>query len=185
MQLVYLRPGQPAVVPCRVTDAQARVSLHREVPPEEIAANTTALVTYDPTKGFVLHKPTEDYQGVFYCKAETSGTPQISTKFQLLFVEGRDVGDAVLPDDFQREIFHQMQNHTVIFHLFVLSGSTESCRLFLLSSVPSSPPFVSLEASQQSVRGGDNVTVSCTVLGEPEADVTFHWTYPGQVRTPV
>lgn len=90
VQLVYFRPSQPAVVPCRVTDAQARVSLHREVPPEEIAANTSTLVTYDPTKGFVLHKPTEDYQGVFYCKAEASGTPQISTKFQLLFVDGKD-----------------------------------------------------------------------------------------------
>lgn len=40
---------------------------------------------------------------------------------------------------------------------------------------------MSLKASQQSVSGGDNVSVSCTVLGEPEADVTFHWTYPGQV----
>lgn len=94
VELVYLRPSQPAVVPCRVTDAQARVSLHREVPPEEITANNTTLVTYDPTKGFVLQKPTEDYQGVFYCKAVTSGTPQISTKFQLLFVEGRDTSAA-------------------------------------------------------------------------------------------
>lgn len=53
--------------------------------------------------------------------------------------------------------------------------------MFLMSLVPSSPPFVSLEASEQSVRGGDNLTVICSVLGEPEGDVTFHWTYPGQV----
>lgn len=78
-----------------MTDAQAQVSLHREVPPEEITANNTTLVTYDPTKGFVLQKPTEDYQGVFYCKAVTSGTPQISTKFQLLFVDGRDISTAM------------------------------------------------------------------------------------------
>lgn len=90
-ELVYLRPTQPAVVPCRVTDALAKVSLHREVPPEEITANNT-LVTYDPTKGFVLQNPTEEYQGVFYCKAVTNETPQISTKYQLLFVEGRDAG---------------------------------------------------------------------------------------------
>lgn len=94
VELVYLRPSQPTVVPCRVTDARARVSLHREVPPEEITANNATLVTYDPTKGFVLQKPTEDYQGVFYCKAVTSGTPQISTKFQLLFVDGRDTSTA-------------------------------------------------------------------------------------------
>lgn len=72
-----------------MTDAQAKVSLHREVPPEEIAANGT-LVTYDPTKGFVLRNPSKEHQGVFYCKAVTKGTPQISTKYQLLYVEGRD-----------------------------------------------------------------------------------------------
>lgn len=88
-EIAYLRPNQPAVVPCRVTDTQAKVSLHREVPPEEITANST-LVTYDPTKGFVLQDPSKEYQGVFYCKAVTKGTPQISTKYQLLYVEGRD-----------------------------------------------------------------------------------------------
>lgn len=88
-EIIYLRPNRPAVVPCRVTDAQAKVSLHREVPPEEIAANGT-LVTYDPTKGFVLRNPSKEHQGVFYCKAVTKGTPQISTKYQLLYVEGRD-----------------------------------------------------------------------------------------------
>lgn len=88
-EIAYLRPNQPAVVPCRVTDTQAKVSLHREVPPEEITANST-LMTYDPTKGFVLQDPSKEYQGVFYCKAVTKGTPQISTKYQLLYVEGRD-----------------------------------------------------------------------------------------------
>ncbi|TMS17528.1 Platelet-derived growth factor receptor-like protein [Larimichthys crocea] len=136
-EIVYLRPDKPAVVPCRVTDPQAKVSLHREVPPEEIMANQT-LMTYDPTKGFILQNPTSDLQGVFYCKAVTKGTPQISTKYQLLYVE-----------------------------------------------VPSGPPFVSLEASQESARGGDNVNFTCTVLGEPEVDVSFTWSYPGQGRRPV
>lgn len=72
-----------------MTDPQAKVSLHREVPAEEITANGT-LVTYDPTKGFVLQSPSLEHQGVFYCKAVTKGTPQISTKYQLLYVEGRD-----------------------------------------------------------------------------------------------
>lgn len=86
-EIVYLRPDRAVVVPCRVTDPQATVSLHREVPPEEIPANGT-LVTYDPTKGFVLQNPGSELQGVFYCKAVTKGTPQISTKYQLLYVEG-------------------------------------------------------------------------------------------------
>lgn len=41
---------------------------------------------------------------------------------------------------------------------------------------------MSLEASQESARGGDNVNFTCTVLGEPEVDVSFTWSYPGQVR---
>lgn len=76
------------MVPCRVTTPQAKVSLHREVPPEEIQANET-LVNYDPAKGFVLQTPVLEYQGVFYCKAVAKGTPQISTKYQLLYVEGQ------------------------------------------------------------------------------------------------
>lgn len=88
-EIVYLRPDSPAVVPCRVTDPQAIVTLHREVPPEEITANDT-LVTYDPTKGFVLQSPSSEHQGVFYCKAVTKGTPQISVKYQLLYVEGKE-----------------------------------------------------------------------------------------------
>ncbi|XP_068181441.1 platelet-derived growth factor receptor-like protein [Antennarius striatus] len=136
-EIVYLRPDRPAVVPCRVSSTQAQVSLHREVPPEEIPTNSS-LVTYDPTKGFVLRSPGPELQGVFYCKAVTTSTPQISTKYQLLYVE-----------------------------------------------VPSGPPFVSLEASATFVRGGENLNVTCTVLGEPDMDVSFTWTYPGQDLRPV
>ncbi|XP_072252239.1 platelet-derived growth factor receptor-like protein [Leuresthes tenuis] len=136
-EIVYLRPDKPAVVPCRVTEPRAKVTLHREVPPEEMTANGT-LVSYDPTRGFVLQHTTPDHQGVFYCKAVSKGTPQISTKYQLLYVQ-------------------------------VLSG----------------PPFVSLEASPQSVRGGDDLNITCSVLGEPEVDVSFTWSYPGQDHRPV
>ncbi|KAA8588539.1 hypothetical protein FQN60_009884 [Etheostoma spectabile] len=123
-EIVYLRPDRTAVVPCRVTDPQAKVSLHREVPPQEITTNGTQL-TYDPTKGFVLLNPSPEHQGVFYCKA--------------------------------------------------LSGK----------SFPSGAPFVSLGVSPGSVRDGDNVNVTCRVLGEPEEDVSFTWSYPGQDRRPV
>ncbi|XP_026213789.1 platelet-derived growth factor receptor-like protein isoform X1 [Anabas testudineus] len=136
-EIEYLRPDRPAVVPCRVTDPQAKVSLHREVPPEELIANET-LLTYEPTKGFVLQSPSPEYQGVFYCKAVTKGAPQISTKYQLLYVE-----------------------------------------------VPVGPPFASLEAFPDSVTGGDNINVTCTVLGEPEVDISFTWVYPGQDFRPV
>ncbi|XP_017275182.1 platelet-derived growth factor receptor-like protein [Kryptolebias marmoratus] len=136
-EIVYLRPDRPTVVPCRVTEPHAKTSLHREVPPEEITANVTQM-TYDPTKGFVLQRSTPELQGVFYCKAVFKDTPQISTKYQLLYVE-----------------------------------------------VPSGPPFVSLGAFPETVGGGDNVNLTCTVLGEPEVDVSFTWSYPGQDQRPV
>ncbi|KAF3838023.1 hypothetical protein F7725_009791 [Dissostichus mawsoni] len=128
-EIVYLHPDRPAVVPCRVTDPQAKVSLHREVPPEEITANGTQM-TYDPSKGFVLQNPSPEQQGVFYCKAVTKGTPRSPP-------------------------------------------------------IPSGAPLVSLEVSPASVTGGDNVDVTCTMLGEPEGDVSFTWSYPGQDHRPV
>ncbi|XP_056142729.1 platelet-derived growth factor receptor-like protein [Lampris incognitus] len=136
-EIVYLHPDRAAIVPCRVTSPLAKVSLHREVPPEEIPMDGS-LVTYDPTKGFVLQNPGLEHQGVFYCKAVTKDTPQISPKYHLLYVE-----------------------------------------------VPSGPPFVSLDAFPKSVRGGDTINITCTVLGEPEVDVSFTWTYPGQGLRPV
>ncbi|XP_053736051.1 platelet-derived growth factor receptor-like protein [Synchiropus splendidus] len=135
-EIIYLRPDKPATVPCRVTDPLAKVTLHREVPPEELPSNGTE-VTYDPMKGFILKSPSSRQQGVFYCKAVTRGTPQISTKFQLLYVE-----------------------------------------------VPSSPPFVSMEAPSR-VNGADNINVTCKAVGEPEGEVTFTWSYPGQGSRPV
>ncbi|KAJ8015142.1 hypothetical protein DPEC_G00023080 [Dallia pectoralis] len=136
-EIVYLRPDRPSVIPCRVTSPLAKVSLHREVPPEEMEANGT-LVTYNPTKGFILQMPSLEHQGVFYCKAVSKASPQISNKYQLLYVE-----------------------------------------------VPSGPPYATIEASVSSARGGDNINITCTVLGEPDVDVSFTWTYPGQGQRPV
>ncbi|XP_010896472.2 platelet-derived growth factor receptor-like protein isoform X2 [Esox lucius] len=136
-EIVYLRPDRPSVIPCRVTSPLAKVSLHRVVPPEEMEVDGT-LVTYHPTKGFILQKPSPEHQGVFYCMAVTKAPPQISNKYQLLYVE-----------------------------------------------VPSSPPYVTIEASLSSASGGDNINITCTVLGEPDVDISFTWTYPGQGLRPV
>ena len=63
----------------------------------------------------------------------------------------------------------------------VIRNSPNPFISFLVLTVPSGPPFVSLEASPEYVRGGDNINVTCTVLGEPEVDMSFTWSYPGQV----
>uniref|UniRef100_A0A672M8H1 Platelet-derived growth factor receptor-like protein n=1 Tax=Sinocyclocheilus grahami TaxID=75366 RepID=A0A672M8H1_SINGR len=135
-EIIYLRPDKPATVPCRVTNPKIKVSLHREVPAEEIAVDGTQ-ISYNPTKGFIIQNPSPEHKGAYYCKANstTKTTPQISTKYQLLYVE-----------------------------------------------VPSGPPLVTIEASSNIVSGGDIFNVTCTVLGEPEMNVSFSWSYPGQVR---
>ncbi|XP_026990954.2 platelet-derived growth factor receptor-like protein [Tachysurus fulvidraco] len=138
-EIVFLRPDKPAVVPCRVTTPKTTVSLHREMPPEEIQVDGK-LISYNPTKGFILQNPSLEHMGAFYCKAKsaTKTTPQVSTKYLLLFVE-----------------------------------------------VPSGPPYATIQASSYEVRGGDVLDVTCTVLGEPEMNVKFSWTYPGQGQRPV
>lgn len=138
-EIIYLRPDKPATIPCRVTNPKIKVSLHREVPAEEIAVDGTQ-ISYNPTKGFIIQNPSPEHKGAYYCKANstTKTTSQISTKYQLLYVE-----------------------------------------------VPSGPPFATIEASSNSVSGGDVFNVTCTVLGEPEMNVSFSWRYPGQDQRPV
>ncbi|KAJ8262332.1 hypothetical protein GJAV_G00165250 [Gymnothorax javanicus] len=136
-EIVYLRPDQPATIPCRVTSPHATVTLHREVPPEEISGNRTEM-SYNPAKGFTITQPGSELKGVYYCKAVLKEKSQISNKFLLLYVE-----------------------------------------------VPSGPPSATIKASATTVRGGDNFNITCTVLGEPEQQVNFTWTYPGQGMRPV
>ncbi|KAG7329235.1 hypothetical protein KOW79_007409 [Hemibagrus wyckioides] len=138
-EIVYMRPDKPATVPCRVTTPKATVSLHREMPPEEVQVDGK-LISYNPTKGFILQNPGPEHMGAFYCKAKstTKNTAQVSTKYQLLYLE-----------------------------------------------VPSGPPYATIQASSNEVSGGDIFNITCTVLGEPEMDVKFIWTYPGQDQRPV
>uniref|UniRef100_A0A674IPF2 Platelet derived growth factor receptor like n=1 Tax=Terrapene triunguis TaxID=2587831 RepID=A0A674IPF2_9SAUR len=85
-EIVYLNPDKPAVIPCRVTIPSAKVTLHREFPAEEIKTDGTNII-YDVKKGFIYQHPTSDHKGVVYCRAESRGAPQISIKYQLLYVE--------------------------------------------------------------------------------------------------
>lgn len=50
----------------------------------------------------------------------------------------------------------------------------------LYVEVPSGPPSTTILASSNRVRGGDDISVLCTVLGEPDVEVEFRWIFPGQ-----
>ncbi|KAJ7326736.1 hypothetical protein JRQ81_016495 [Phrynocephalus forsythii] len=131
-EVVYLNPDKPAVIPCRVTNPLAKVTLHQEFPAGEIKVDGINIV-YDVKRGFIYQHPTSDHKGVVYCKAESRGAPQISIKYQLLYVE-----------------------------------------------VPSGPPSTTIKASSSKAEAGEDVSVLCTVLGEPDVEVEFNWIYPGQ-----
>lgn len=50
----------------------------------------------------------------------------------------------------------------------------------LYVEVPSGPPSTTISASSNKVKGGDDISILCTVLGEPDVEVEFRWIYPGQ-----
>lgn len=49
-----------------------------------------------------------------------------------------------------------------------------------LLAVPSGPPSTTILASSNKVNGGDDISVLCAVLGEPDIEVEFRWIFPGQ-----
>ncbi|XP_078404560.1 platelet-derived growth factor receptor-like protein isoform X1 [Cetorhinus maximus] len=130
--IIYLRPDGPSIIPCRVSTPLANVTLHREIPPQELPVDGS-LISYDAKQGFVIRQPNLEQKGVVYCMANLQGTPQISSNYLLLYTEA-------------------------------FSG----------------PPSTSIAASSNAVSGGDQVNVTCTVLGDPDLQVDFTWQYPGQ-----
>ncbi|XP_059845271.1 platelet-derived growth factor receptor-like protein isoform X2 [Hypanus sabinus] len=129
--IIYLRPDQPAVIPCRVSTPLASVTLHREFPPQEIPADGS-LISYDAKKGFIIHHPKLEQKGVVHCTASLEGALQTSSNYLLLYAEAH-----------------------------------------------SQAPTATIEASN-TVNSGEQVNVTCTVLGDPDLQVDFTWKYPGQ-----
>lgn len=82
-----------------MTNPSAKVTLHQEFPAEEIKADGTNII-YDVKRGFVYQHPRADHKGVVYCRAESWGAPQISIKYQLLYVEGKTNGATWAPSGF-------------------------------------------------------------------------------------
>ncbi|XP_072920676.1 platelet-derived growth factor receptor-like protein [Hemitrygon akajei] len=130
--IIYLRPDQPAVIPCRVSTPLANVTLHREFPPQEIPADGS-LISYDAKKGFIIHHPKLEQKGVVHCTASLEGALQTSSNYLLLYAEAH-----------------------------------------------SQAPTATIEASSNTVNSGEQVNVTCTVLGDPDLQVDFTWKYPGQ-----
>ncbi|MGH0132231.1 UNVERIFIED_CONTAM: hypothetical protein FKN15_077752 [Acipenser sinensis] len=81
---IYITVNQ--LIKQRVITPAVKVALH--MPPQEIPVDRDQ-ISFDPKEGFIIHKPGSEHRGVFYCKASLQGTPQMSVKYQLLYVEDK------------------------------------------------------------------------------------------------
>ncbi|XP_037012814.2 platelet-derived growth factor receptor-like protein [Artibeus jamaicensis] len=69
-----------------------------------------------------------------------------------------------------------------LFCLASLGGIRQISTKYMLIYInyPSSSPKPTIQASAVSVLLGENFSVTCTILSEPEIAVDFSWEYPGQ-----
>lgn len=83
--VVQLRTRQPALLPCQVTNPLAKVTLHREFPPEQIPVDGVK-IAFDQKKGFVIYQAQPSLAGSLFCIAELGNLRQMSTKYMLIYV---------------------------------------------------------------------------------------------------
>ncbi|KAM4554949.1 platelet-derived growth factor receptor-like protein [Odontesthes bonariensis] len=131
-EVIQLRTNWPTRLPCQVTSPEAKVTLHREFPPVEVAVDGTE-ISFDVKKGFTIHRPRPYHAGALYCVASLGSLRQSSTKYMLIYV-----------------------------------------------NYPMAPPAPVIQASSSSVTVGENLRVSCTVMGERDVVTEVNWDYPGQ-----
>ncbi|KAM6977840.1 platelet-derived growth factor receptor-like protein [Aplochiton taeniatus] len=130
--VIQLRTNWPTVLPCQVTSPTAKVTLHREFPPVEVAVDGTE-ISFDVKRGFTIHRPKPHHAGALFCVASLGNLRQSSTKYMLIYV-----------------------------------------------NYPMAPPSPVIQASSSSVTKGENLQITCTVLGEQDVVIDFTWQYPGQ-----
>ncbi|KAM7389541.1 hypothetical protein PAMP_023511 [Pampus punctatissimus] len=137
-EVIQLRTNWPTVLPCQVTSPEAKVTLHREFPPVEVAVDGTE-ISFNVRKGFTIQRPRPYHAGALYCVASLGNLRQSSTKYMLIYV-----------------------------------------------NYPMAPPAPVIQASTSSAAVGENLRVSCTVVGEQDVAIEITWEYPGlQIGRPL
>ncbi|XP_054834779.1 platelet-derived growth factor receptor-like protein [Eublepharis macularius] len=84
-EVIQLRTNHPTLLPCQVTNPLAKVTLHREFPPEKVTVDGID-ISFDVKKGFTIHRPQPSLAGSLFCMANVNGLRQISTKYMLIYV---------------------------------------------------------------------------------------------------
>ena len=76
--LMQVQHYKPIVLPCRLTDPTANVTLRKIQWPEVILPiGEKHAILFDPQKGFYLQYPNSYFQGFFKCVAEKDGKTSI------------------------------------------------------------------------------------------------------------
>ncbi|XP_076362752.1 uncharacterized protein LOC143253197 isoform X3 [Tachypleus tridentatus] len=65
---IYINPQKPIVIPCRLTNSRANVTLYKVVGEHEESIITGYDVHFNPAIGFTLRYPNIYYQGMFLCR---------------------------------------------------------------------------------------------------------------------
>ncbi|KAJ7316382.1 hypothetical protein JRQ81_002544 [Phrynocephalus forsythii] len=84
-KIIQMRTNCPTLLPCQVTDPLAKVTLHREFPPERVQVDGIS-ISYDVKRGFTIHRPHPSYAGSLFCMANVKRVSQISTKYMVIYV---------------------------------------------------------------------------------------------------
>ncbi|XP_032384393.1 platelet-derived growth factor receptor-like protein [Etheostoma spectabile] len=84
-EVIQLRTNWPTLLPCQVTSPEAKVTLHREFPPAEVAVDGTE-ISFNVKRGFTIHRPRPYHAGALYCVASLGNLRQSSTKYMLIYV---------------------------------------------------------------------------------------------------
>ncbi|XP_059202147.1 platelet-derived growth factor receptor-like protein [Centropristis striata] len=84
-EVIQLRTNWPTLLPCQVTSPEAKVTLHREFPPAEVAVDGTE-ISFNVKKGFTIHRPRPYHAGALFCVASLGNLRQSSTKYMLIYV---------------------------------------------------------------------------------------------------
>ncbi|KAM9356633.1 platelet-derived growth factor receptor-like protein [Symphorus nematophorus] len=84
-EVIQLRTNWPTVLPCQVTSPEAKVTLHREYPPVEVAVDGSE-ISFNVKRGFTIHRPRPYHAGALYCVASLGNLRQSSTKYMLIYV---------------------------------------------------------------------------------------------------
>lgn len=93
-EVIQLRTNWPTVLPCQVTSPTAKVTLHREFPPLEVAVDG-AEITFNVKRGFTIHRPKPHHAGALFCVASLGNLRQSSTKYMLIYVNCESVDPCV------------------------------------------------------------------------------------------